>query len=475
MSDPAAVLDQLHDLLQIVQEHQRTTEGETLADRLTAHLGRPAREVSVLTEDVPGHRYVDYDIALELMAECDPDNTVIGVGGGDMRYHSALSDLLQNQWGVRIPVAQPDLTVLPDSPTSERSCLGFGIRLFTYEGTRVAVLEREANPRRGQEIGTLEVLCPDQSVAATLLAELRDLATAHSVLRGQVIALKETGYEQTARGITFVERPEVDESQVILPSGTLARIKQHVLGIADHADALRARGQHLKRGVLLYGPPGTGKTHTLRHLMSEASDHTIVLLSGTSLRFVTLAAHIARAMQPAIVVLEDVDLVAGERDFSSGPQPLLFEVMDAMDGLDGDADVTFLLTTNRVEEMEHALTQRPGRVDLAAEIPLPDKPGRVALLHLYAPRGVFSPDVIESTAARREGTTASLAKELVRRAVLLATVDGVELVDEHLAKATDQMLSDSEELSRVLLGARRSGVGFLDLDGPGAGFVPDHG
>lgn len=40
----------------------------------------------------------------------------------------------------------------------------------------------------------------------------------------------------------------------------------------------------------------------------------------------------ARALQPSIVVLEDCDLIAEDRSFGHGPQPLLFEVLDAMDG-----------------------------------------------------------------------------------------------------------------------------------------------
>lgn len=450
----STVLDDLHRLLEIVQRHQPASASPALADRLAEHLGVDPAEVAVLAEDVAAHRYVDFDIALQLVAERDPDNAVIGVGGGDMRYHNSLADLLQGHYGPRTPVGQPDYTVLPDSATSERRCLGFGVRLFRFGSVPVAVLEREANPRRGVDTGSLEVLAADTATASALLAEVRDLATRHSVLRGQVITLQDSGFEQTSRGITFLPRPEVAASDVILPVGTLDRLKQHVLGIAEHADALRAQGQHLKRGVLMYGPPGTGKTHTLRHLIGAASQHTIVLLSGVSLRHVGLAARIARALQPAMVVLEDVDLVAGDRDMY-GTQPLLFEVMDAMDGLDGDSDVTFLLTTNRVEAMEHALTQRPGRVDLAAEIPLPDLAAREALVALYAPVGAFSPEAIAEVAGRLDGTTASLAKELVRRAVLLATVAGVPVGDEHLREATDALTSDAEEMSRVLLGGRR--------------------
>ena len=67
------------------------------------------------------------------------------------------------------------------------------------------------------------------------------------------------------------------------------------------------------------------------------------------------------ARRPAIVVLEDCDLIAEDRSFGPMAKPLLFGVLDALDGIDADADVAFPLTTNRVEHLERALSQRPGR------------------------------------------------------------------------------------------------------------------
>ena len=54
-----------------------------------------------------------------------------------------------------------------------------------------------------------------------------------------------------------------------------------------------------------------------------------------------------------------------------------------MDGMEEDSDVVFLLTTNRPELLEPALAARPGRVDLAVEIPLPDEGCRQRLFELY--------------------------------------------------------------------------------------------
>ena len=65
--------------------------------------------------------------------------------------------------------------------------------------------------------------------------------------------------------------------------GTFDDVRRQVVGVARHREALRSAGQHLKRGLLLYGPPGVGKTHTVRYLVGELADTTIVQLSGDTL------------------------------------------------------------------------------------------------------------------------------------------------------------------------------------------------
>ena len=60
-------------------------------------------------------------------------------------------------------------------------------------------------------------------------------------------------------------------------------------------------------------------------------------------------ATLGRRLAPAVVVLEDVDLVAEERSYGpgGGASPVLFELMNEMSGLAEDADIAFVLTTNR--------------------------------------------------------------------------------------------------------------------------------
>ena len=142
-----------------------------------------------------------------------------------------------------------------------------------------------------------------------------------------------------------------------------------------------------------------------------------------------------------------------------GSNPLLFELMNEMSGFAEDADVAFVLTTNRPDALEPALAARPGRVDLAVEIPLPDAAARRRLLELYA-RGLDLEGVdLDSVVARSEGMTASFFKELLRKATLVAVGAGRgKVTGADLDQALDELLSETSALTRVLLGSGEAGA-----------------
>jgi hypothetical protein len=427
----------------------RTPLGELIA----GHLGAPIETLPLVAETLAPHRLVDADVALEALG--GPAATLVGVTGGQQRFNEDFPQLLASPH-VAFDVGPVDYITADIGPREQRQVVAFGVRLFHLDGEPVAVLQRAPRPEFGRQLAGLEVLARTQEASAAALASIHHLAVERSVLRGQVLSLTGDQYGATAGGVTFLERPEVPAADVVLPPGTLERIVGHVVDVGRLGQRLRSSHQHLKRGVLLYGPPGTGKTLTVRHLLARSDGVTCVLLAGNSIRFITEAAELARAMQPALVVLEDVDLIAAEREMYGGPQPLLFAVLDALDGLDGDADVAFVLTTNRADLLEPALAQRPGRVDLAVEIPLPDREARRRLFALYGNGLPLSAEAVERAADRAEGMTGSFAKELVRRAVLRAAQEERDVADADLGAALDELLSPDARLTRGLLGSPES-------------------
>ena len=473
--DLSAVLRALHALAP-----QSTSN--PLVDRVQSHLGVDPRGLPVVSQELPPYQLVDVQVALDVWLTSGASRTseVVGVSGDQRRFHPLSELLAGGAWGVGIgPVEYVDL---PDSPDSTRSCVRFGI-FFLRDGEHAAVaLLRGADPHGPMQQAMIEVVAEERAYAGELLGELRRLAVEHSVLRGQVLALG-PGEGQQYGAMRFMRRPNLDRSKVVLPDATFAQIERHVTGIAAHGARLQAAGQHLKRGVLLYGPPGTGKTHTVRYLLTQLRDVTALVLSGQALMLIGQACGVARMLQPSMVILEDVDLIAADRSFGPlGTNPVLFEVLNQIDGLGDDVDVTFLLTTNRVDILERALAERPGRVDAAVEIAPPDAVGRTKLFRLYgAGLGLheLSDEDILGAIEATEGRTATYIREVVRRAALIAAdnqPDGALWVDgEMLAAAASELLGDRAALTRALLGGAEEPDAEPPIGGP-SGFMamPHH-
>lgn len=443
----------------LVPDEEELTE---VGRHVTEFLGVPLAEVEPVAETFPPHQAVDLDLALAALV-VEHAGRWRGVAGNNRNHVDSFGEFLAG--GMQFRLGAVAYERRPTGPDSDRRVVAFGLGEVQVDGVPLVWLQRSASPQYGRERYSLELMCPDPDVADRFLTRLRERMAELSILRGQVISFAPDNFRHRASeaGLTFLRRPELGAEAVILPAGVRERVVRHVVGIGEHREVLRAAGQHLKRGVLLYGPPGTGKTHLIRHVLGATPGTTAVLLSGKTLGLLPQATALARAAEPAIVVLEDCDLVAEHRGGDSNAA--LFETLEAMDGLAADADITFILTTNRADLLERALVERPGRVDLAVEIGLPDLEAREGLFRLYAAdllaAGRLSEAAVHTAAARTEGVTASFTKELIRRCVVNAALAGRAVEDADVSHALDEMLSDAEALTRTLLGG--AGGSLLEL------------
>jgi hypothetical protein len=444
---------------------------QVVTDLITGFLGAERVAHSVVTRDLPPFEHVNLQTALDAWS-ARPGRTV-EVRGISVPPHHSPPELQQLIAGEALPVLRltaPALSDLPNGPGSTLGCLKFALLLVSdaEDGHCVLMVQGPSEHHMGL---TVEVAGLPVDRAQRVLAELDELRGQLNVYRGHLldVSLDPMG------GVTlgFAAPSGLARGDVVLPDAVLARVERHALGVAAHRDALLAAGQHLKRGLLLYGPPGTGKTHTVRYLLGQMSGYTRLVLTGRSLVAVGGVTEMARALQPSVVVLEDVDLVAEDRSMGPSSSPVLFDLLDAMDGAAADADLLFLLTTNRADLLEPALAARPGRVDVAVEIDLPDAPARERLLTLYG-RGVplaLTADDIAAAVERTDGTTASFLKELIRRSMLEALQDGAALVSDdapsddgvpsgalpavtgvHVSRALDDLLDSAQSVTRTLLG-----------------------
>ncbi|HEX6469204.1 MAG TPA: ATP-binding protein [Streptosporangiaceae bacterium] len=453
-ADAVGLARALRELLEGATRTLARTRGDSpLVARVTGHIDRPLAAVLAVTHNLPPWEHINLQRGVDAYLEAHEGGEWFGVAGRHRGHDDLLGLLSVAERHGEFELGSADYGTAATGPDSNAEVVMLGLVTATApDGAPVVIGLRQASDF-GPPVCRLEVMAANRESATLVREEIDRLRRLHDVFRGQVLSF---GYSEHHGNelVTFLPRLPLTAGQVVLPAGLLELVENHAVGIGEHAAGLLAAGQHLKRGLLLHGPPGTGKTHTVRYLIGRLQDRTVLLLTGQALRFVEQAAALARRLQPSLVVLEDVDLVAADRDFTDG-NPVLFSLLDAMDGVGSDADVAFVLTTNRPDILERALADRPGRVDLAVEIPRPDQEGRERLLRLYAT--TLAPETaLDSVVAATEGVTASYIKEIVRRAVLAALREGLPadgLDEAHLAAAVAEMDTERQALTRSLLGA----------------------
>ncbi len=474
--DPARFATAFKEFMEAVSSAAEAPRSPLL-ERIQAHLGTNSTDLPVVAEEYDSFDHPNLQTALDAyLKESGHRADLIGIGTDNKRFMQfGLSDLLS--WG-----GQSGRPALNEGPVDYINfhlagdtilpCVQLGLYLVQDGEIHLVVLVAGATDHGPQQKLRVEVLGGRPEEGQAFLAALTAGMQRLNVYRGRCISLSPGQFgpgRQTL--IAFHTLPEVARADVILPDGVLERIERQTVVFADNVDRLRAAGQSLKRGMLLYGPPGVGKTLTVQYLIGRMPGRTVLLTTGLGLGFLKPVVQLARSLTPAMVVLEDVDLIAEERGMPFGHAgPLLFELLNEMDGLQDDRDVIFVLTTNRPEILEPALAARPGRVDLAVELPLPDLTGRRRLLELYA-RDLDLRDVdLDSVAQRIDGSTPAYIKELLRKAAVLAASESGPMVvtGAHLETALAE-LDEGGRLAQRLLGFRTDEPGSDPMDPRGLG------
>jgi cell division protease FtsH len=290
-----------------------------------------------------------------------------------------------------------------------------------------------------------------------MLARL-DLAISRAgSYRGKVISLeRRDDYSGKAGSVRVHKLRTVDREQVILPEETLLLLERNLMEFIEQRERLKDLGMSIKKGLLFHGPPGTGKTHTIHYLASRLPDHTTLLITAEQVGMLDEYMQLARFLQPAMIVLEDVDLIARERGSmrNACEESLLNKLLNEMDGLREDAALLFVLTTNRPDLLEAALASRPGRIDQAIGFPLPDDDGRRKLVRLYAGGMQITGEVAALIVRKTHNASAAFIKELMRRSAqfMLRSGNPLQPGPADVEAALDEMLLSGGSLNIKLLG-----------------------
>lgn len=254
-------------------------------------------------------------------------------------------------------------------------------------------------------------------------------------------------------GFEFVDFLKVNREHIIFDEATWDSIDRNLLQFFVQRDVFKHNKIPLKRGILLAGDPGTGKTLLCQYLVGYFSGYTTLYVSTVETRAISGIVSMAKYLQPSIIVLEDIDLVAGARDKNQA-KAVLGELMNQMEGFSTADDIIFLCTTNHLQGIEPAIIVRPGRIDHIIELPCPNDALREKLITLYT-EGILLEAKKDLWIKKTRGFAPATIKELVKKAASTALLRGkkkqgrIVVTDMELEVAYRDLASQLKKVERT--------------------------
>ena len=225
---------------------------------------------------------------------------------------------------------------------------------------------------------------------------------------------------------------------LVLADKTMKDLKT-ACGMLQHADELTKQGVSIPRGIIFYGPPGTGKTQIARTLANESGLSFVAVSTGDlkasylgqSANKVKMVFEKVRSQSPAILFIDEIDIVCPSRDGNNDPLTgeIVGQLLQELDGVKTDpAHIFVVAASNRLDSIDSAILSRfPKQI----EIPLPDRLSRERLIKIMLSKAKHSLESsqIESLADQTEGMSGRDLRSMVENAQHLAVARALEAGD----------------------------------------------
>ena len=158
----------------------------------------------------------------------------------------------------------------------------------------------------------------------------------------------------------------------------------------------------------------------------------------------------ARANQPCIVFIDEIDAVGKQRTGGGMPgnderDQTINQLLTEMDGFDNETGIVVIAATNRDDILDDALL-RPGRFDRKIQVSLPSVNGRKKILGVHARDKKFASDVkLEDLAKQTTGFSGADLANLLNECAIRAVRDGDGTITKDIAENVFQ---------RIVVGAK---------------------
>jgi len=234
------------------------------------------------------------------------------------------------------------------------------------------------------------------------------------------------------------------------------RIREMIELPLKYPEIFERLGVQPPKGVFLYGPPGTGKTLIVRAVAHE-TDAYFINISGPEImgKFygesegrIRKLFEEAQAHAPSIIFIDEIDAIAPKREDMGGEKQVekrvVAQLLSLMDGLESRGKVIVIGATNIPNAIDPAL-RRPGRFDREISISIPDKTGRLEILHIHT-RGIpLAMDVdMEKLAEITHGFVGADLEALAREAAMTALRKILPQIDFELSEIPYDLLMSLE-------------------------------
>jgi SpoVK/Ycf46/Vps4 family AAA+-type ATPase len=175
-----------------------------------------------------------------------------------------------------------------------------------------------------------------------------------------------------------------------------------------------------KRGILLYGEPGCGKSGIIqlcvKHIIERMDGIVINIKEEDDVRNFGEFIQTFRKVEPArplIVILEDIDSLAGEDRYSTT------RLLNILDGIKQVENIVYIATTNYPEKLQERITNRPSRFDRRYQVELPSEEIRRAYIESKLTNEDLETIDIVEWIHYTEGMSLSHLKELIVSVIVM--------------------------------------------------------
>ncbi len=336
-------------------------------------------------------------------------------------------------------------TIQIDGITRENAQTGLGekvnLQKAEYESANTVVLASISSSRAfvaekdrkylGRLLEGLPVTAGDKVRVTFLGSRYQEFSVVDTSPKGAVIIGPLTTIKVKGEATVGKEKTGVTYEDIGGLQKEIQRIREMIELPLKHPEVFERLGIEAPKGVLLHGPPGCGKTLIARAVANE-TDAYFVHISGPEVIhkfYGESEAHLraifekAGQQAPAIVFLDEIDAIAAKREDIRGDQQVerrvVAQLLALMDGLKSRGQVIVIGATNIPNVLDPAL-RRPGRFDREISISIPDKNGRLEILHIHTRGMPLAADVnLERIAEITHGFVGADLEALSREAAMV--------------------------------------------------------